>query len=171
MIPFDWRVLDRLSSVWRTYAARGTRLAPEEHSLTVIVPVTAVGATSALQTLTMPMEGQFVWYATAALMVTQAGAVALTVDQYDDDGSPPQSPLLLIRNGQNGKLFAKPAPPDGTLKGFVPVCNITGIGVRPFVLPFPVFFNPADYLEIQFRNGASVALGLQLTFLGWKLTQ
>lgn len=172
MVPFDWRILDRLGSIWRTYASKGVRLAPEEHSLTAIVPQTAAGAVSPLQTITMPMEGQFVWYGTSALMVNAAGVVQLTLNQFDRDGSPPQSPMVLLRDGQNAKTFARhknPAPSN--LSGWVPVCNVTGIGVRPYLLPFPLFFNPADFLELSFYNGTSGPLGLQLTFLGWKLTQ
>lgn len=171
MVPFDWSVLDRLGSIWRTYVARGTRIAPEEHSVTLLVPTTASGAFSALQTMTFPMEGQFVWYGTEAVTVTAAGAVVIQNDGTIYDLQP-QAQMIRFRTGQNKKTFARHriTATATQFEGFAPVASICGTGQRPFILPFPVFFNPSDYLEIAFFNGGAVSVGLQLTLLGWKLT-
>jgi hypothetical protein len=129
------------------------------------------GATSTPQTITFPTEGQFVWYGTIANVVSAAGAILFGSDQFTFDQMP-QGPMLLIREGQNGKTFARHARvAGGPQEGFAPVANICGTGQRPFLLPFPVFFNPSDFIEAQLFNGFSVTVGLQLTLIGWKLTQ
>lgn len=172
MVPFDWRVLDRLGSIWRTYIDKGVRLSPEEHSLTVIVPATAAGATSPEQTLAFPMEGQFVWWGSAAVVIaSDAGTIIIQTDNTTFELQP-QLPTLLIRNGQNGRLYARHRKALATddPSGFAPIASIAGTGSRPYILPFPVFFNPADFLVFQLFNGFAIPISLQFTLLGWKLT-
>jgi len=171
MIPFDWRVLDRLGSIWRSYRNRGARIAPEEHSVTAVFPLLAAGSTSSVQTITFPDSSQFVWYASAAMILNAAGVVQFQNDAAGDSLLP-QAPMVLIRDGQNGKTYARSKRFVATREeGFAPVASICGTGERPFVLPFPITLNPSDFLELQFFNGfGPVAFSMHLTFLGWKLT-